>query len=120
MIDVYASEGTFSDPHLLAAELARTLMVIEQGPGIPMFRENTAAFIHDLPDGALLNVDGDSNHIRVQVLTNAGALDRTKQLAVVEQFTELVTMAAGDSSAQASTMTKAAQALKPSMSRARG
>ena len=34
---------------------------------------------------------------RVQVLTNAGALDRDKQLAVVEQFTDLVTKAAGDS-----------------------
>jgi phenylpyruvate tautomerase PptA (4-oxalocrotonate tautomerase family) len=96
MIDVYASAGTFVDPHSLAADLARTLMVIEQVPDIPMFRENTAAFIHELPDGALSNVDGESNYVRVQVLTNAGALDRDKQLAVVEQFTDLVTKAAGD------------------------
>jgi hypothetical protein len=32
--------------------------------------------------------------VRVQVLTNAGALDRDKQLAVVSQFTELVSQAA--------------------------
>ncbi|HET6292447.1 MAG TPA: hypothetical protein VFG33_03705, partial [Kribbella sp.] len=32
----------------------------------------------------------------VQVLTNSGALDRDKQLAVVSQFTEIVTKAAGD------------------------
>src|SRR6516225_9676798 len=96
MIDVYASEGTFADPHSLAAELARTLMVIEQVPDIPMFRQNTAAFIHDLPDGSLSNVDGESNYIRVQVLTNAGALDRDKQLAVVEQFTDLVSKATRD------------------------
>jgi phenylpyruvate tautomerase PptA (4-oxalocrotonate tautomerase family) len=34
--------------------------------------------------------------VRVQVLTNAGALDRDKQLAVVSQFTELVAAAAED------------------------
>ena len=39
------------------------------------------------PD-ALSNVDGDSNYVRVQVLTNAGALDRDKQLAVVRQLTD--------------------------------
>jgi phenylpyruvate tautomerase PptA (4-oxalocrotonate tautomerase family) len=95
MIDVYASAGTFTEPHSLATDLAGTLMKIEQVPDIPMFRQNTAAFIHDLPDGALSNVDGESNYVRVQVLTNAGALDRDKQLAVVEQFTELVVQAAG-------------------------
>ena len=98
MIDVYAVAGTFPTPHQLAADLARTLMVIEGVPDIPMFRQNTAAFIHDLADGALSNVDGDSRYVRVQVLTNAGALDRDKQLAVVAQFTDLVIKAAGDSS----------------------
>jgi phenylpyruvate tautomerase PptA (4-oxalocrotonate tautomerase family) len=96
MIDVYASAGTFADPHALAADLARTLMTIEQVPDIPMFRQNTAGFVHDLPNGALSNVDGESNYVRVQVLTNAGALNRDKQLAVVEQFTDLVVKAAGD------------------------
>jgi phenylpyruvate tautomerase PptA (4-oxalocrotonate tautomerase family) len=71
-------------------------MKIEQVPDIPMFRQNTAAFVHDLRAGALSNVDGESNYVRVQVLTNAGALDRDKQLAVVEQFTDLVVQAAGD------------------------
>jgi len=98
MIDVYATAGTFPQPHQLAADLARALMIIEGVPDIPMFRQNTAAFIHDLPDGALSNVDGDSRYVRVQVLTNAGALDRDKQLAVVAQFTDLVIKAAGDSS----------------------
>ena len=83
MIDVYAATGTFGDSHSLASDLARTLMVIEGVPDIPMFRQNTAAFIHDLPAGSLANVDGDSNYVRIQVLTNAGALDRDKQLAVV-------------------------------------
>src|SRR5207302_9848031 len=80
MIDVYATGGTFVNPKALARDLASTLMKIEQVPDIPMFRRNTAAFIHDLPDGALSNVEGDGNYVRVQVLTNAGALNRDKQL----------------------------------------
>jgi phenylpyruvate tautomerase PptA (4-oxalocrotonate tautomerase family) len=41
-------------------------------------------------------VNGDTNYVRVQVLTNAGALDRDKQLAVVEQLTALIASAADD------------------------
>ena len=98
MIDVYATSGTFADPKALARDLAATLMKIEGVPDIPMFRKNTAGFIHDLPPGALSNVEGDGNYVRVQVLTNAGALDREKQLAVVRQFTDLIAAAAGDAS----------------------
>jgi phenylpyruvate tautomerase PptA (4-oxalocrotonate tautomerase family) len=103
MIDVYATSGTFKDPKTLARDLAETLMKIEQVPNIPMFRKNTAGFVHDLPDGSLSNVDGDGNYVRVQVLTNAGALNRDKQLAVVQQFTDLVAAAAGDPSLTART-----------------
>jgi len=96
MIDVYATAGTFTDKHKLAADLAASLMAIEKVPDIPMFRQNTAGFVHELPDGDLSNVDGESNYVRVQVLTNAGAPDRDKQLAVVSQFTHIVADAAGD------------------------
>jgi phenylpyruvate tautomerase PptA (4-oxalocrotonate tautomerase family) len=98
MIDVYATRGTFKDPKSLARNLAATLMKIEKVPDIPMFRQNTAAFVHDLPDGALSNVEGQSNHVRVQVLTNAGALDREKQLSVVSEFSHIIAAAAGDPS----------------------
>jgi phenylpyruvate tautomerase PptA (4-oxalocrotonate tautomerase family) len=98
MIDVYAAAGTFQEPHQLAADLARMLMTIEGVPDIPMFRQNTAGFIHEMDGPAISNVNGDSGYVRVQVLTNAGALDRDKQLAVVSQFTDLVATAAGDPS----------------------
>ena len=98
MIDVYAAAGTFGDPHGLAKSLATELMTIEQVPDIPMFRKNTAAFVHEMPPTSLSNVDGDSTYARVQVLTNAGALDRDKQLAVVGRLTEIVADAAGDPS----------------------
>ena len=96
MIDVYAPAGTFADPHGLATSLARTLMRIEQVPDIPMFRQNTAAFVHELPASAISDVEGVSDHVRVQVLTNAGALDRDQQLAVVEQLAAVVAEAGGD------------------------
>jgi phenylpyruvate tautomerase PptA (4-oxalocrotonate tautomerase family) len=96
MIDVYAAAGTFADTHRLAVDLATAVMTIEKVPDIPMFRQNTAAFVHELPAGSLSNVDGDSGYVRIQVLTNAGALDRGKQLAVVERLTAIVADAAGD------------------------
>jgi phenylpyruvate tautomerase PptA (4-oxalocrotonate tautomerase family) len=96
MIDAYAVAGTFADKHQLAVDLATAVMTIEQVPDIPMFRQNTAAFVHELPADSLSNVDGDSNYVRVQVLTNSGALDREKQLAVVRQLTDIISAAAGD------------------------
>jgi phenylpyruvate tautomerase PptA (4-oxalocrotonate tautomerase family) len=96
MIDVYATAGTFADQHQLAVDLATAVMTIEQVPDIPMFRQNTAAFVHELPPGSLSNVDGEDTYVRIQVLTNSGALDRSKQLAVVERLTAIAADAAGD------------------------
>jgi len=96
MIDISASTGTFADPHQLAIDAARTVMEVEQVPDIPLVRQNTAAFVHELPAGHVSNVDGESGYVRVQVLTNAGALSREQQLAVVEQLTALVASAAAD------------------------
>jgi len=96
MIDIYAPTGTFADPHGLARDAAATVMRVEAVPEIPMFRENTAAFVHELPNAAISDVTGSSAHVRVQVLTNAGALDREKQLALTGQLTALVVAASGD------------------------
>ncbi|TME70064.1 MAG: hypothetical protein E6I50_05095 [Chloroflexi bacterium] len=96
MIDVYAAEGTFSDQHALAKDLAAAVMRWEKVPDIALFRNNTAAFIHDLPAEAVSNVAGDSNYVRVQVLTPIGVLDRDKQLGVVRELTDIVAAAAGD------------------------
>jgi phenylpyruvate tautomerase PptA (4-oxalocrotonate tautomerase family) len=96
MIDVHAAKGTFSDPHTLAQNLAAAVMRWEQVPELPLFANNTAAFIHDLDAGAISNVAGDSNYVRVQVLTPVGVLDREKQLGVVDEVTKIVATAAGD------------------------
>ena len=98
MIDVYAVGGTFADKHTLAQNLAQAVMRWEQVPEIPLFSDNTAAFIHDLPADAIANAAGASNYIRVQVLTPVNVLDRDKQLGVVKELTEIVATAAGDPS----------------------
>ena len=95
MIDVYAAAGAFADKHQLAIDLATTVMTIEEVPNIPMIRQNTAGFVHELPEGDLTNVNGEAGYARVQVLTNAGALDRDKQLKVVEQLADVVSRASG-------------------------
>src|SRR6202165_2246653 len=96
MIDVYAAEGMFTDKHILAQNLAQAVMRWEQVPEIPLFSDNTAAFIHDLPADASATAAGASNYIRVQVLTPVNVLDRDKQLGVVKELTEIVVAAAGD------------------------
>jgi phenylpyruvate tautomerase PptA (4-oxalocrotonate tautomerase family) len=96
MIDVYSTQGTFADKHDLAQRLAAAVMRWEKVPDLALFKKNTAAFIHDLPDGSIANVDGDQNYVRVQVLTPAGALDREKQLGVVHELTGIVASSAGD------------------------
>ena len=96
MIDVYAVAGTFEDRHRLAQDLAAAVMRWERVPDLKLFRNNTAAFIHDLPADSISNVVGDADYVRVQVLTPVGVLDREKQLGVVKELTEIVAAAAGD------------------------
>jgi phenylpyruvate tautomerase PptA (4-oxalocrotonate tautomerase family) len=98
MIDVYAAAGTFQDRKALAHDLAAAVMRWEGVPEISLFKDNTAAFIHDLPADAISNVSGDSDYVRVQILTPVGVLDRAKQLGVVRDLTDIVAVAAGDPS----------------------
>ena len=96
MIDIYAAAGTFADIKRLSIDAAALVKSVEQVPDIPMFRKNTAAFVHEMPAGAISNADGDGTYVRVQVLTNAGALDRDKQIALVDKMSDLIAAAAED------------------------
>jgi phenylpyruvate tautomerase PptA (4-oxalocrotonate tautomerase family) len=95
MIDVYA-RGTFAKRSELAQSLAAAMMRWEGVPDISLFRDNTAAFVHDLGPDAISNVAGDSNYVRVQVLTPIGVLNRDKQLGVVKEMTDIIAAAADD------------------------
>lgn len=103
MIDIYATQGTFTNPQELAQAAATLMMQVEQVPSIPMFKNNTAGFVHELPDNTFANAAGDQNYVRVQVLTNQGALDRDKQLELTQKLTDLVAQFANDSSLKART-----------------
>jgi phenylpyruvate tautomerase PptA (4-oxalocrotonate tautomerase family) len=96
MIDVYAATGTFKDKKKLAIDLAGAVMRWEGVPAISLFKDNTAAFVHDLPADSFSNVSGDSDYVRVQVLTPIGVLTRDKQLGVVRELTDIVAAASGD------------------------
>jgi phenylpyruvate tautomerase PptA (4-oxalocrotonate tautomerase family) len=96
MIDVYATTGTFAQKHQLAQDLAKAVMRWEGVPAIPLFLDNTAAFVHDLPADAISNAAGASSYVRVQVLTPVNVLNREKQLGVVKELTEIIAAAAGD------------------------
>ena len=96
MIDVYATAGTFNDKQELGRDLAQAVMRWEGVPEIPLFSDNTAAFIHDLPADAISTASGASNYVRIQVLTPVGVLNRDQQLGVVKDLTEIVAAAAGD------------------------
>ena len=80
MIDVYAKEGTFRDRKALAKDLAAAVMRWEKVPDISLFRNNTAAFVHDLPADALSNVAGDSN-LRPRPGADSGRGARSRQAA---------------------------------------
>jgi phenylpyruvate tautomerase PptA (4-oxalocrotonate tautomerase family) len=98
MIDVYAVAGTFNDKRSLTKDLTAALMRWEKVPGIALFLENTAAFVHELPSDALSNAGGDNNYVRVQVLTPVGVLDRDKKLGVVREMTDIIAAQARDPS----------------------
>src|SRR5437879_6196758 len=97
MIDVSATTGTFGNKHQLAPDLAKAVMRREGVPELPLVLDNTAAFIHDSPPGAISNAAGNSNYrsspgshphqcsgsISVNSLTTP-------------KLTEIVTAAAGD------------------------
>jgi phenylpyruvate tautomerase PptA (4-oxalocrotonate tautomerase family) len=49
-----------------------------------------------MPLEAISDVTGSGHHIRIQVLTPIGVLDRAKQLGVVSELTDIAVRAAGD------------------------
>ena len=96
MIDVTAAAGTFKRKHDLAQALAESMMRWEKVPPIALFKDSTAAFIHELNSDSLSNAAGASNYVRVNVLTPTDVLDRDKKLGVVKEMTDIIAAAAGD------------------------
>ncbi|MER7680687.1 hypothetical protein [Streptomyces sp. NPDC096934] len=98
MIDVYCRKGLVTDRQGLARELAQAVMRWEKVPAIPFFSDNTAAFIHELDVDASSTAGGDTDHVRVNVMTNADALNREQQIGLVKEITELIAAASANAS----------------------
>jgi hypothetical protein len=96
MIDVYAAEGTFTDTHTLAQNLAQAVMRWEQVSEIPLFSDNPAGFIHDLPSEGIANAAGASGYVRGP--GPAGRHPRPRQAAWSRQELTEIAAAASDPS----------------------
>jgi hypothetical protein len=96
MIDFHGATGTFADTRKLAPDAVAAIETIEQIRDIAILRENRVASVHEHPAEVITSMDGDHDDVRVHVLTNADALDRGKQIAVVRQLTDLVAPAANN------------------------
>jgi hypothetical protein len=60
----------------LAQDLAKAVMKWEKVPPINLFKNNTVAFVHELPCEAISNAAGEGEfYVRVQVLTPVGVLE---------------------------------------------
>jgi hypothetical protein len=64
------------------------IVLVAEGsvPLIALFRNDTAASIHDLPADSLSNVADGSSYVLVQVFTPVGVPDHNKELGVVRNL----------------------------------
>ncbi|MFF2090861.1 4-oxalocrotonate tautomerase family protein [Paenibacillus sp. NPDC058174] len=100
MIDVYAPEHIFpaDADNTLGTELAYAVLRAEgvTKPG-PFHLDNTAVFVHRLKETAIHTGSMNSaNHVRVQIITPPGALNRDGQRQITKDATEIVARIAGD------------------------
>lgn len=107
MIDVYAPASLFpSDADTkLTRELTHAVLRAEgvAAPG-PFHLDNTAAFVHRLPDTAVGTASKQpAAVVRVQIVTPPGSLKRDGQKQVTKEATEIVARMAGDPSLSART-----------------
>ncbi len=105
-IDVYLPEGLLPDgqERTLAAALTAALLEAEGAPMAAPYLENTSAYIHTIPAGAVHTAGTDrAQTVRVQVLTPPGVLGRDAQRQLVARATEIVAEVVGDPSITART-----------------
>lgn len=99
MIDVFAPAGLVPAdraPELLQ-ELARAVLRHEGAPPRSPYLENTPAYLHELPAGAVATAAGPERAaLRVQVVTPPAALSREGQRGLVAEITRLAADTLGD------------------------
>jgi phenylpyruvate tautomerase PptA (4-oxalocrotonate tautomerase family) len=100
MIDVYAPSGAFpaDADEQLGRELALAVLRAEGATHPAPFQlDNTAAFIHRLPDSAVSTASTSSARaVRVQIITPPGSLNRDGQKQIVKEAADIVARISGD------------------------
>lgn len=99
VIDVTAPADLFPEgaDRQLAGELTAALLRAEGNPAAAPYLENTAAYIHRVPAGAVHTAGtASARTVRVQVLTPPGALGRAAQKQFVAEATQIVARLCGD------------------------
>jgi phenylpyruvate tautomerase PptA (4-oxalocrotonate tautomerase family) len=79
----------------IQADLARTLLKWEGAPDNEFFRAQSWAYLHELPDGAVVTAEDAEPRFLVDVTVPAGAVDERRKAGLVEEVTGLVLAAAG-------------------------
>ena len=99
MIDVYADKSLIPADSLRALGFDLTHAVLRaEGvtqPG-PFHLANTASFIHPMEPGTALTADGGEKSVRVQIITPPNALNRSGQIQLVREITDLIVKHTGD------------------------
>jgi phenylpyruvate tautomerase PptA (4-oxalocrotonate tautomerase family) len=100
MIDVFAPANMFPDDadRAIGQELTNAVLRAEgvKSPS-PFHLDNTAAFIHRMPESAVQTAASASARVvRVQIITPPGVLSREGQKALVKEATEIVAKHATD------------------------
>jgi phenylpyruvate tautomerase PptA (4-oxalocrotonate tautomerase family) len=100
MIDVFAPANMFPDDadRAIGQELTYAVLHAEGVQNPSSFHlENTAAFIHRMPESAVQTAaSAAARVVRIQVVTPPGALTREGQKALVKEATEIVARHSGD------------------------
>ena len=100
MIDVYAPSNLFPTDADRAIGRELTIAVLRaegvQNPS-SFHLDNTAAFIHRMPDTAVQTAaSANARVVRVQVIAPPGALTREGQKSLVKDATEIIAKFSGD------------------------
>ncbi|WP_158893900.1 tautomerase family protein [Amycolatopsis anabasis] len=75
--------------------LAKTLLKWEGAPDTAFIRSISWSYLHEIPRGAVVNLEDDEPRFRVDATVPAGALSERRKAGLVEDVTAEVLKAAG-------------------------
>lgn len=97
MIELTVPEGALpaDGREHIQRTLARTLLKWEGAPDTAFVRSISWSYLHELPAGAVVNLEDDEPRFRVDATVPEGALSEDAKKGLVADVTEVVLKAAG-------------------------